>query len=258
VGVGTKILTNGDYSLNTTMDEMWKTSSITTTNASSTQGVTLKWPGMLIGGGTQTYVNRSGFARTDQAFHAATALYTQDDGALATAYAVTRLKDTSSSSFLWGRTSPYATAPDPGLLLPFRFNTDSGAHNTSDATYKLRGMNFDKAIYLNTLPTGVETTGTFRIYNYSFVNTAQPIAWQVLYQKAAVAGGYPEAPDLSKATAISGANGTVPIIAGREYDASSDNWTDVSFKWRAPSVEEALVVVIELVFHISSIVVLRL
>ncbi|MDR1019340.1 MAG: hypothetical protein LBL73_01155, partial [Synergistaceae bacterium] len=238
VGVGAKILDAGDYSLNTTMDDMWKTSSLTSTNASSTQGVTLNWPGMTTAGGTQPYKNLSGFSRTDQAFHAATALYTQDDGALTTAYAVTRLKDTSSSSFLWGRTSPYATTPDPGLLLPFRFNTDSGEHNTSPVTYKLRGMNFDKAIYLDTFPTGVETTGTFRIYNYSFVNTAQPIAWQVLYQKAAVVDGYPEDPDPSKATAISGANGTVPIIAGREYDASSDNWTDVSFKWRAPSVEE--------------------
>jgi hypothetical protein len=194
---------------------------------------------MLIAGGTQTYVNRSGFARTDQTFHASTALYTQDDGALSAAYAVTKLKDTSSSSFLWGNTSPYAKTPDPGLLLPFRFNTDTGLHNTTNATYKLRGMNFDKAIYLNTLPTGVETTGTFRIYNYSFVNTAQPITWQVLYQKAAVVGGYPEDPDLSKATAISGASGTVPVIVGRDYDAASDNWTDVSFKWTTPSGDES-------------------
>jgi hypothetical protein len=97
----------------------------------------------------------------------------------------------------------------------------------------MRSVSFDKAVYLDAFPTGVTTTGTFRIYNYSFVNADKPVTWTVSYQKVAVANGYPEAPDLSKATRVT--SGTVPFIDGREADPIGDNWVYVPFTWTTPS-----------------------
>jgi hypothetical protein len=235
-GIGSKVTGGSDYSLSSSTDEVWKTDSVSTTDASVMQGITVNWPGMSSVSGP--YINKSGFKREDQQFYADAAIYTRDDGTLNASYSVSLKKYPTSNpsamgTYLWGRPSPYNQNPDPGLLLPFRFTSD-GDINTSSGSHTLRGLKFTNALFSGALPMGTATTGTFRVYNYSFLNTTGAVTYEVRYQPVTYdAAGYPDDPDPSKAT-VSIASGTVPAIPGREYEANADNWKDVTFTWSNP------------------------
>jgi hypothetical protein len=100
-------------------------------------------------------------------------------------------------------------------------------------------MRFTNALYAGTLPTNTATTATFRIFNYSFVDTAA-FTCDILFQPVSyVSGGYADAPDLSKATTVISRGLSVPAIEGRE-NGPGDNWQDVTFDWTTPAQDGAV------------------
>jgi hypothetical protein len=99
-------------------------------------------------------------------------------------------------------------------------------------------MRFTDALYAGTLPTSTETKATFRIFNYSFVDTST-FTCDIRFQPAVYVNGYPEAPDLSKATTVIERGLSVPAIEGRE-NGLGDNWQDVDFVWTTPEQDGAV------------------
>ncbi|MDR3230876.1 MAG: hypothetical protein LBT65_05510, partial [Synergistaceae bacterium] len=214
-------------------DDINTTSSTTTTNASTLQSVMVNWPGVRDMDDSGGWLSVS-----DRQFTGGIGVYTQDDGTLRVSYSVQQLSNPFSR--LWGDKSPYSNYPDPGLLLPYRFNY-GGSLNTEDDALRIRGLTFsnDRLDVLpgRTLATKDNVKGHFRIFNYSFVDT-QAFTADIFFQPAThdAVGKWSKAPNLSTPESIERiASITVPSIYGRDRDPASDNWRDVVFDWTTPA-----------------------
>jgi hypothetical protein len=217
----------GSGTVGSKQDWAWSSAKIGTTDVSNVSTIALFWPG---GSG---YKSPGNYTLADQQFRVSGGVYTQDDGTLRTAFAVTELQNRNGSN-LWGGTSPYWTAPDPGLLLPWRYTWQGGARvaNTAENAKQIRGVGYTD-YNSNALPTDTEETITFRVFNYSFIN-APAFTYDVYYQKV---NSGADQPDITKAEKIL-SDINVPAIPGRSDNTlQPDNWSDASFQWKTPSDE---------------------
>ena len=218
---------NGDYS--------YQQTTTSTSSATGVEQVKLNWPGAL------GYKNAAGLGPEDVEFTSQAAIYTQDSGALIVGYVVSGLRN--FDTVLWGADSPYNRLPDPGLLLPFRYDTSDGSPSKSVyKSHRLRGVIFaapdteDDAGYVSRVASGLpveafvsgtKMQGMFRVYNYSFVQSAAATV-SVSYQRIA---GLEEAPDIAKAaTAVDTVQ--LPSVPGRE--GVGNNWHEAYFDWTVP------------------------
>lgn len=216
---------NGDYS--------YQKTTTSTSSATSLESVKLNWPGAI------GYKNTANLGPEDVRFKSQAAIYTQDSGALVVGYTVPTLKD--NNTVLWGSDSPYNELPDPGLLLPFRYDTSDGSPSKSVyKSHRVRGVVFAApqdeeggyaSLAISGLPVevfvcGMKAEGMLRVYNYSFKPSGK-VTLSVSYQKISTQD---EVPDITKATVVD----TVDIsrIPGREEN--DNNWRETFFKWTVP------------------------
>lgn len=215
-------------------DACFGTDSVTTSDQSNLQGISVAWPGAA------NYASPSGLTPSEQQFTADAAIYTGDSGSVAVAYAVTRLK--KAYSRIWGSSSPYSMTADPALNLPRQWVMNSGNWQKNpfpgDAS-RLRGLRFSGGTEIDVnginghiIPIDTEVTTQLRIYNYSFVRT-DPVTVTLSFQpitRSDIAGSGSE-PDISKATEF--AQTTISGIPGRDQGLS-DNWEDIELSWNTP------------------------
>ncbi|MEG2183939.1 MAG: Synerg-CTERM sorting domain-containing protein, partial [Cloacibacillus sp.] len=245
----------GDYS--------WGTDSTTTTDASKMLNVTMAWPGA----GAYTKYTEDWTAK-DMQFYVDVAYFTQDDGAICVGYAVPHLKDAESK--IWGPSSPYATHPDPGLLLPFRWSNDiknKGVflgeiesmiyylieNEDKYSSNQMRGITFTKSDSTENAATGTTEDGLspkllekekaynvkLRVINYSFVQ-AEDVTVKFYFQPWSNESGARNYPSTDPArdgyTPFDSAK--LPVIRERTTATDGfDNWTNAEATFKAPKTE---------------------
>ena len=226
-----------DVIMEITGDYCHQHDSLTTTDASKVQGMTVNWSNAL------NYANKGGFTLEDQTFYSDIAIFTQDDGGFCIGYTVNELKNTSSK--LWGNGSPYNTSPDPALCLPFRWTYEGRANEGINRGF-IRGLTLKQEDSTagtfsqdgtpgKLLDIGTSVDATIRIFNCSFVDSA-PISVDVRYQKIE---SLSDEPDWDKAT-VQVATKTITGIAGRPKSGSAtQNWEELHFDWDGvPTTEQ--------------------
>lgn len=230
----TKIKVNlqGDYT--------WATDSTTTTDASKTLGITFKIP--------KAYIPKYGWTADDMPFRYNVSYYVQDDGAFSVGFAIPSLYKADSA--IWGPYSPYNKLPDPGFLLPKRWDNtlrpyldDVGSStgvfyivpNANPVNkYDMRGVSFTGKgtnifgemdnVAVRYLAASEPYSCDIRVINYSFIE-AKGVEIKLYYQKAARAGEYP----------ADKVEGLIPLgtktldIPGRSNEIGApENWETVS------------------------------
>ena len=238
IPLGPAMATARGYTIDMSKDKSYQTASTSTTNASKMAGISVNWPGT--GSGSSGWTNVAGIYGHDLAFSSKVSVYTQDDGAIASAYSVT---DFDGQTSMWGReTSPYHRKPDIALNLPHRY-TSALTRNTQNEALLIRGLVFDasdegpttsvsrEGIAGKALPQNTDVSGTFRVFNASFVDSGA-ITIEMFYQQ--LTGGQAK-PDLSQAVPFGGTLYYENSIPGRNSGANLDNWIDVRFDWKTPA-----------------------
>ena len=244
----------GDYS--------WGTDSTTTADASKMLNVTMSWPGAV------NYTQHTkDWSASDMQFYVDAAYFTQDDGAICVGYAVPKLKQAGSK--IWGPSSPYATHPDPGLMLPFRWNNDiknGGASGQPDSkgnylqenqdkytSNQMRGITFTKSDSTESAVTATTGDGLspkllekgkdykvkLRVINYSFV-TAVGVTVKFYFQPWSNESGarnYPST-DPARDGYKPFDSKTLGVILGRTTNFDTgENWVNTEATFHAPGIE---------------------